>query len=121
MNGLTGDLKDIIRELKSIIRDLKGTRRDLKGTIRDLKGMTHDMKGITCDLKGITCDLKDMTRSLKPTTWKARSVVCRECMTRDLKGATLFTRPLVKFVVKEIQEKKRKSGVDKASLVLIIS
>lgn len=108
MNGLTGDLKDIIRELKSIIRDLKGTRRDLKGTIRDLKGMTHDMKGITCDLK-------DMTRSLKPTTWKARSVVCRECMTRDLKGATLFTRPLVKFVVKEIREKKRKSGVDKAS------
>lgn len=101
MNGLTGDLKDIIRELKSIIRDLKGT-------IRDLKDMTHDMKGITCDLK-------DMTRSLKPTTWKARSVVCRECMTRDLKGATLFTRPLVKFVVKEIQEKKRKSGVDKAS------
>ena len=114
MNGLTGDLKDIIRELKSIIRDLKGTRRDLKGTIRDLKGMTHDMKGITCDLKG-------MTRSLKPTTWKARSVVCRECMTRDSKGATLFTRPLVKFVKKEIQEKKRKSGVDKASLVLIIS
>lgn len=108
MNGLTGDLKDIIRELKSIIRDLKGTRRDLKGTIRDLKDMTHDMKGITCDLK-------DITRSLKPTTWKARSVVCRECMTRDLKGATLFTRPLVKFVVKEIQEKKRKSGVDKAS------
>lgn len=107
MNGLTGDLKDIIRELKSIIRDLKGT-------IRDLKGMTHDMKGITCDLK-------DMTRSLKPTTWKARSVVCRECMTRDSKGATLFTRPLVKFVKKEIQEKKRKSGVDKASLVLIIS